>query len=274
MPDLTTTDPDGWDAWRATAAAETAALAEANAAADPGDVDGEAWLLTINEKRPPLAMNYRLNRFEAATRTKVLRRQAGFLARSARIPKLERCSVQLIWVVPRADRRRDADNIVPTLKPICDGLVDAGVVSDDTPDFMAKPECIIEVRPGATAHLEVIVTRLPALDRGDGTPLAVVEDAIAPTRAGKGGRRLASAANLLDFEREHPGRPDSFTKAPLIREYFGITHPARYVDLLLAAAASREGLEHDAITAHAITDRAAVRSADRARRILGKGTSA
>ncbi len=273
MPDLTTTDPDGWDAWRTTAAAETAALAEANAAADPGDVAGEAWLLTLNDKRPPLSKNYRLHWREAATRARIIRRAASFLARSSRIPKLERCSVQFIWVVARPDRKRDADNIVDTLKPFCDGLVDAGVVPDDTPDFMAKPEPIIEVRRGATPHLEFIVTRLPALDRADGTPLAVVEDAIAPRAGAKRTRREPTAANLLDFERENPGNPERTGKYSAIRDLFGMT-PPQYVDRLLAAAASREGLEHDAITAHAITDRAAARSADRARRILGKDTSA
>lgn len=263
------TDPDGWDTWRETAARETAALAEVNAAADPGDVDGEAWLLTLNDKRPPLSKNYRLHWREAARRAKVLRRAASFLARSSRIPKLERCSVQFIWVVARADRRRDTDNIVDTLKPFCDGLVDAGVVPDDTPDFMAKPECIIEVRHGATPHLEFIVTRLPALERADGTPLAVVEAMIAPRAGAKRTRREPTAANLLDFERENPGNPERAGKYSEIRDLFGMT-PPQYVDRLLAAAASREGLEHDAITAHAITDRAAVRSADRTRRVLGR----
>ncbi|WP_244278017.1 hypothetical protein [Gordonia westfalica] len=39
---------------------------------------------------------------------------------------------------PRDVRRRDADNLVPTLKAACDGLVDAGLVADDTPDLMTK----------------------------------------------------------------------------------------------------------------------------------------
>lgn len=39
---------------------------------------------------------------------------------------------------PRDRRRRDEDNIAPTLKAAADGLVDAGVVADDTPAYMRK----------------------------------------------------------------------------------------------------------------------------------------
>ncbi|WP_162786781.1 hypothetical protein [Janibacter anophelis] len=43
---------------------------------------------------------------------------------------------------PPDRRRRDEDNLFATLKPLADGLVDAGVVADDTPDLMRK-ECRI-----------------------------------------------------------------------------------------------------------------------------------
>lgn len=53
------------------------------------------------------------------------------------LPAGTRVSVGLVWVVPDK-RRRDAENPVPTLKALCDGLVDAGLVPDDTPEFMEK----------------------------------------------------------------------------------------------------------------------------------------
>jgi len=270
---LETLDLSNWKTWRETAARETAALAEANAADEPVDVDREQWVLRFDDVRPPLTANQRLHWREIAERKRILRNGASFRAKAARIPALERCEVLLIWVVARADRRRDADNIVNTLKPMADGLVDAGIVPDDTPDLMVKPMPRIELRRGETPHLELIVTRLPALEPADGMPLAVVEAAIAPKRTGKPARRTATAAALLDFERENPGNPAKGSKYNDIRDLFGMKPPV-YIDRLLAAAASREGLEHDAITAHAITDRAAALYADRARRILGKDPSA
>lgn len=50
---------------------------------------------------------------------------------------MQACQVTLHYR-PRDNRRRDADNLVPTLKALCDGLVDAGLVPDDTPNYMHK----------------------------------------------------------------------------------------------------------------------------------------
>ena len=66
------------------------------------------------------------------------RHTAGWLAKSAKIPHLEHCHVELI-IYPRVMRIRDQDNYVyPLLKSCADGIVDAGVVPDDAPAFMTK----------------------------------------------------------------------------------------------------------------------------------------
>lgn len=56
------------------------------------------------------------------------------------VTKLEAGPVTFVRVelhyVPRDSRRRDRDNLVPTLKPCLDGIVDAGLVPDDTPDYI------------------------------------------------------------------------------------------------------------------------------------------
>jgi Holliday junction resolvase RusA-like endonuclease len=44
------------------------------------------------------------------------------------------CFVLVTFPVPDPGRRRDADNPAPTCKAIVDGMVDAGVWVDDTPD--------------------------------------------------------------------------------------------------------------------------------------------
>lgn len=72
------------------------------------------------------------------------------LARSHKLPRgLDYVTVQMHYR-PRDNRRRDTDNLVATLKPVCDALASGtakhpgyGLVADDTPEFMGKPEPII-----------------------------------------------------------------------------------------------------------------------------------
>ena len=87
--------------------------------------------------KPPMSLNDRMDRWTKARWTKTLRQTAWALAKQAKIPPLGACDVVLLYV-PRDRRRRDEDNLTATLKPLADGLVDAGVVVDDTPDFMRK----------------------------------------------------------------------------------------------------------------------------------------
>jgi crossover junction endodeoxyribonuclease RusA len=93
--------------------------------------------------RPPLSLNHRLNHYAKARITKDIRTEAGWLARSTKIPALEKCRVEITWVVPDG-RRRDEDNPAPSAKAVYDGLVDAGVVKDDTPEYMEKLTVKIE----------------------------------------------------------------------------------------------------------------------------------
>ena len=53
------------------------------------------------------------------------------------IPPLPHIHTRLFYLQPDR-RRRDEDNLILTAKPCWDGLVDAGVVPDDTSDYMTK----------------------------------------------------------------------------------------------------------------------------------------
>ena len=97
----------------------------------------DKWQLTLPWTKPPMSLNDRMDRWTKARWTKTLRQTAWALAKQAKIPPLGACDVVLLYV-PRDRRRRDEDNLTATLKPLADGLVDAGVVVDDTPDFMRK----------------------------------------------------------------------------------------------------------------------------------------
>lgn len=86
--------------------------------------------------RPLLTLNQRLHHFAHARIVKKLR-QIGY-GRGLQFGKgHDHVTVGLVWCV-YTKHRRDADNTVPTLKALCDGLVDAGVVPDDTPEYMTK----------------------------------------------------------------------------------------------------------------------------------------
>lgn len=112
-------------------------------------------VLTFPWERPPLNANQRLHWAKKASLTKNIRESARLWAR--KLPKAqEHITVQLVWVVTDR-RRRDSDNIYPTFKAMCDGLVDAGIVPDDTPEYMTKLAPIIRHEPGGTARLELDV---------------------------------------------------------------------------------------------------------------------
>lgn len=97
----------------------------------------DKWQLALPWTKPPLSLNDRMHWRPKSIWTKTLRQTAWALAKQAKIPPLGSCSVELLYV-PRDRQRRDEDNLTATLKPLADGLVDAGVVVDDTPDLMGK----------------------------------------------------------------------------------------------------------------------------------------
>ena len=97
------------------------------------------WVLRFAYPNNPLPMNGAKGAWRArARKTREVRELASFLARSARIPTLGHCTAQVTWWVAN-NRTRDVDNLAAFEKAVFDGLVDAGVVPDDSPRFMNKP---------------------------------------------------------------------------------------------------------------------------------------
>lgn len=111
--------------------------------------------LTFDWARPPLNANQRLHWAAKAKLTRQIRDTTALLAR--KMTPAKHITVQLVWVVTDK-RRRDSDNTYPTFKAMCDGIVDAGVVTDDTPQYMTKLGPTIRHEPGGTARLELEVT--------------------------------------------------------------------------------------------------------------------
>ncbi|GAA4774392.1 RusA family crossover junction endodeoxyribonuclease [Microbacterium gilvum] len=104
-------------------------------------------------KRPPLTANQRLHWAERAQLTRMVRTAAMM---TAPLETFEKVAVKLTWVV-KDNRRRDADNIYPTFKALCDGLVDGGVVPDDTPQYMDKLAPFIRLEKDADPHFELLI---------------------------------------------------------------------------------------------------------------------
>lgn len=100
--------------------------------------------------KPPLSLNDRGHHQARARVVADVRRTVYLMARAHQLPKgLDHVTVQLHYR-PRDNRRRDTDNLVATLKPACDALAAGtskhpgyGLVPDDIPSHMSKPEPII-----------------------------------------------------------------------------------------------------------------------------------
>lgn len=99
--------------------------------------------------RPPLSMNDRMTGPQRDAAIAKVRRDAGWIARAARLGHHQHVTVALHYQ-PARRGRRDADNLVATLKPVADALVDARLVDDDDPAHMTKlmPPVIDAPAPG------------------------------------------------------------------------------------------------------------------------------
>lgn len=113
------------------------------------------WDLILPYKKMPISLNDRFGWrkvHEIMDEVKTTTRAAAF---DAGIPRMTKCEVTLVWIVPDM-KVRDTENPVPTLKAACDGLKDEvlkgihfkGIVPDDSPKFMAKNMPMIVYRKG------------------------------------------------------------------------------------------------------------------------------
>ncbi len=102
------------------------------------------WRLDLPYDRPPLSLNDRGQTPGARAARSALAAEVktavAWLAR-ANIPRGQPAIHVRLHYQPAAVRRRDADNLVATLKPCIDGLVAAGVVPDDCDPYVdwSKP---------------------------------------------------------------------------------------------------------------------------------------
>lgn len=141
------------------------------------------YCLDLPWTRPPMSMNDRSHWARRSAQVRDIRQTISILAANARLPRgVDHVTVQLEYR-PRDNRRRDTDNLVASLKPICDELAAGtrthpgyGMVPDDTPRWMAKPEPIIHPaikgQPGElwlTVTVRAAIPAAPVARSGDRT---------------------------------------------------------------------------------------------------------
>lgn len=125
----------------------------------------ETWSLWLPYRSPPLTLNQRIHHMAEHRIKGDLKKAAILLARSQKIPHLRAITAELRWL--KADNRRaDADNIAPTLKPLLDGLVAAGVLDDDNSDHVLRASTRVLLRRDRAlsgAHLVLTIRDMSAL---------------------------------------------------------------------------------------------------------------
>jgi crossover junction endodeoxyribonuclease RusA len=117
----------------------------------------DSWTLQLPFTRP-LSLNDRSNYWARASAVKEYRTAAWALAKQAKIPPCDRIRLTLLYT-PRDRRRRDTINLAASMKPLEDGLVDAGVVPDDTPQFVEDHRYVIADPDRDVPRLQLIVER-------------------------------------------------------------------------------------------------------------------
>lgn len=96
----------------------------------------ETFILEI-PKGEWLTQNQRLHWAQAASRKKAVRYRSRVEARRQGIQPRTGKTIATILVGYPTARRADPENAAPTIKAAIDGLVDAGVLVDDSAEFWA-----------------------------------------------------------------------------------------------------------------------------------------
>ena len=112
------------------------------------------WIINLPYQKPPLSLNDRMHWRKKAKIAKEIRTYVYEECVEA-VPVCGAAFVELHYV-PRDARRRDRDNLVPTLKHAIDGMVDAGVVEDDDHTHMDW-RIIIDAPNRVNPHLYLVI---------------------------------------------------------------------------------------------------------------------
>lgn len=116
------------------------------------------WELNLGYTAPPLSLNRRMHWAAERHIKDDLQSAVGWRLKAEKVPALDDAAVWLEWT-PGVVRRRDTDNPEPTRKACIDAIVNAGLLPDDTPEYVQRPENrILPVQRGLGKLVLVIVS--------------------------------------------------------------------------------------------------------------------
>lgn len=125
-----------------------------------------AWSFKLAYPSVPkgLSLNYRGSHWPRTNNTAMVRRDVMLLTRLAKVPALDKCRVDVCWLV-KTKAKRDTDNLAPLLKAIYDGIgsdrgVSARIVEDDSPEYMLKTSATIAYDKGNSPGFVVTITAM------------------------------------------------------------------------------------------------------------------
>lgn len=112
------------------------------------------WTLTVTSAIPMLNLNQRMHWAKKAQLTKHWRTLTLANAMAADLPRnLDRVHITAHIIKP-TNRAYDVHNLLPTLKAAVDGLVDYGLIPDDTNAHLVGPD----LRQGGKGEAGVTIT--------------------------------------------------------------------------------------------------------------------
>lgn len=114
------------------------------------------WTLTVTSALPMLNLNQRMHWAKKAQLTKHWRTLTLTCAMAADLPRnLDRVHITAHVIKP-TNRQYDAHNLAPTVKAAIDGLVDYGLIPDDTNKYLVGPD----LRQGGVGPAAAIVLEI------------------------------------------------------------------------------------------------------------------
>lgn len=97
------------------------------------------WTVELPAGMTLLNANDRLHHQAKADLTRAIRDAAHVCTRRDKVPHLKRAHI-VVEYRPPDRRRRDVHNLYPSAKAATDGAVDAGVLRDDSDEYLTGPD--------------------------------------------------------------------------------------------------------------------------------------
>lgn len=117
------------------------------------------WTVSLPAGMALMNANKRIHWSKRSALTKDIRTVAGWYVIEAEVPHLERAHV-VVEYRPPDKRRRDVHNLFPSAKAAIDGVVDAGVLTDDSDAYLIGPD----MRLGTVEKLGRLVLHITELE--------------------------------------------------------------------------------------------------------------